>query len=213
MVRKAGLPPLGLRWHIVGTLIVCPRWAATKKPSPKMERAREISPQSPVLATAVANVLFFAGRYDDAIKQCKKALDLDFGAVAAHTVLRWAYEKKGMHSEALAAFDQERVFAGETPTTRAKRAHVLASVGRHEEAKVILQEILERRSEQWVSAYEIAIIYSLIGDADNAFRWLTQAEREHAVGFTFVRVDPRLEALRSDHRFKEFVRGTEKTIP
>ena len=179
----------------------------------EMERAREISPQSSVLATAVANVLFFAGRYDDAIKQCQKALDLDFGAVAAHTVLRWAYEKKGMHSEALAAFDQERVFAGETPTTRAKRAHVLASVGRHEEAKVILREILERRSEQWVSAYEIAIIYSLIGDADNAFRWLTQAEREHAVGFTFVRVDPRLEALRSDPRFKEFVRGTEKTIP
>lgn len=179
----------------------------------EMERAREISPQSPVLATAVANVLFFAGRYDDAIEQCRKALDLDFGAVAAHTILRWAYEKKGMHSEALAAFDQERVFAGETPTTRAKRAHVLASVGRHDEAKVILQEILERRSEQWVSAYEIAIIYSLIGDADSAFRWLAQAEREHAVGFTFVRVDPRLEALRSDPRFKQLVRGTDRTIP
>jgi eukaryotic-like serine/threonine-protein kinase len=179
----------------------------------EMERAREISPQSPVLATAVANVLFFAGRYDDAIKQCRKALDLDFGGVAAHTVLRWSYEKKGMHTEALAAFDQERVFAGETPTTRAKRAQVLASVGRTEEAKVILQEILERRPEQWVSAYEIAIIYGLVGEADNAFSWLTQAEREHAVGFTFVRVDPRLEALRNDPRFREFVRGTEKTIP
>jgi tetratricopeptide (TPR) repeat protein len=179
----------------------------------EMERAREISPQSPVLATGVANVLFFAGRYDDAIKQCRKALDLDFGGVAAHTVLRWSYEKKGMHTEALAAFDQERVFAGETPTTRAKRAQVLASVGRPEEAKVILDEILERRPEQWVSAYEIAIIYCTVGDADNAFRWLTQAEREHAVGFTFVRVDPRLEALRDDPRFKELVRGTEKTIP
>jgi len=179
----------------------------------EMERAREISPQSPVLATGVANVLFFAGRYDDAIKQCRKALDLDFGGVAAHTVLRWSYEKKGMHTEALAAFDQERVFAGETPTTRAKRAQVLASVGRPEEAKVILNEILERRPEQWVSAYEIAIIYCLVGDADSAFRWLTQAEREHAVGFTFVRVDPRLEALRDDPRFKELVRGTEKTIP
>jgi tetratricopeptide (TPR) repeat protein len=179
----------------------------------EMERAREISPQSPVLATAVANVLFFAGRYDDAIEQCRKALDLDFGGVAAHTILRWAYEKKGMHSEALAAFDQERVFAGETPTTRAKRAHVLASVGRRDEAEVILEEILERRSEQWVSAYEIAIIYSLVGDPDHAFRWLAQAEREHAVGFTFVRVDPRLEALRSDQRFKELVRGTERTIP
>jgi hypothetical protein len=30
---------------------------------------------------------------------------------------------------------------------------------------------------------------------------LAQAEREHAVGFTFVHVDPRLEALRDDSRF------------
>ena len=63
------------------------------------------------------------------------------------------------------------------------------------------------------AAYEIAIIYSLLGDADSAFNWLTKAEREHAVGFTFVRVDPRLEAVRSDPRFKELVRGTDKTIP
>jgi tetratricopeptide (TPR) repeat protein len=179
----------------------------------EIERARQISPQSPVLATAVANVLFLAGRYDDTIEQCHKALELDSGAVSAHTVLRWAYEKKGKHNEALAAFEQERVFAGETPTTHAKRAQVLASVGRHDEARAILQEILTHRTKQWVSAYEIAIIYCAIGDADNAFRWLTQAEREHAVGFTFVRVDPRLEALRSDPRFRELVIGTERTIP
>jgi serine/threonine protein kinase/tetratricopeptide (TPR) repeat protein len=179
----------------------------------EIERARQISPQSPVLATAVANVLFLAGRYDDTIEQCHKALELDFGAVSAHTVLRWAYEKKGMHNEALAAFDEERVFAGDTPTTHAKRAQVLASVGRRAEAAVILREILARRAEQWVSAYEIAIIYGLIGEPDHAFQWLAQAEREHAVGFTFVRVDPRLEALRSDSRFPELLTGLDRTIP
>lgn len=179
----------------------------------EIERARQISPQSPVLATAVANVLFLAGRFDDCIEQCRKALELDSGAVSAHTVLRWAYEKKGLHNEALAAFEQERVFAGDTPTTNAKRAHVLASVGRHEEARVILEEILARRAEQWVSAYEIAIIYCLIGEVDNSFRWLAQAEREHAVGFTFVRVDPRLEGLHSDPRFLGLLSGLDRTIP
>jgi tetratricopeptide (TPR) repeat protein len=179
----------------------------------EIERARQISPQSPVLATAVANVLFLAGRFDDAIEQCHKALQLDSGAVSAHTVLRWAYEKKGMHHEALAAFEQERVFAGETPTTNAKRAHVLGSVGRREEARDLLEQIVARRAEQWVSAYEIAIIYCLIGDFDNAFDWLTKAEREHAVGYTFVRVDPRLEALRSDPRFLGLLSGLDRTIP
>jgi tetratricopeptide (TPR) repeat protein len=179
----------------------------------EIERARDISPQSAVIATAVANVLFLAGRYDDAIAQCLKSLDLDPGAVAAHTILRWAYEKKGMHDEALATFEQERSFAGDTPTTRAKLAHVLAAVGRHDEARAMLEEILSRRQDEWVTAYEIAIIYAWLGDNINALRWLSQAEREHAVGFTFVRVDPHLESLRSDPHFRDLLRGTDKTIP
>ena len=179
----------------------------------EMERAREISPQSPVLATAVANVLFLAGRYDEAITQCRRAMELDPGAVSVHTVLRWCYEKKGMHKEALAAFEQERVFAGDTATTNLKRASVLAAVGRHDEARAILNQIIEQRAAKWVSAYEIAIVYCWLGDHDSAFYWLALAEREHAVGFTFVRVDPRLETLRSDPRFDTLLRGTDRTVP
>ena len=179
----------------------------------EIESAREISPQSPVIATAVANVLFLAGRFDDAIAQCRKALELDPGGVAAHTILRWAYERKGMTAEALAAYEQERVFAGETPTTRAKRAHVLAATGHDDEAREILEQIIAQRDELWVTAYEIAVIFCLLGDRENAFRWLAQAEREHAVGFTFVRVDPHLESLRSDPRFAQLLRRTDKTVP
>ncbi len=179
----------------------------------EIERARQITPQSAVIATAVGNVLFLAGKFDECIQQCRKALELDAGAVAAHTVLRWAYEKKGMHAETLAAFEQERSFAGDTPTTHAKRAHVLAAIGKHDEAKVILEELISKRSQNWVTAYEIAIIYTLLGDFDKAFRWLKQAEREHAVGFTFVRVDPHLSRLRTDPRFADLMRETEKTIP
>src|SRR5205085_11243624 len=171
----------------------------------EIERARQISPQSAVIATAVANVLFLAGKFDEAVVQCRRALELDPGAVAAHTVLRWAYELKGMHAEALAAFEQERSFAGDTPTTHAKRAHVLAAIGKREEAQAILEEIIAKRSQNWVTAYEIAIIYTWLGDFDNAFRWLKQAEREHAVGFTFVRVDPHLAKLRSDPRFADLL--------
>jgi tetratricopeptide (TPR) repeat protein len=132
----------------------------------EIQKAREISPQSPVIATAVANVLFLAGRFDDSIRQCHQALELDPGAVSAHTVLRWSYELKGMPNEALATYEQERSFAGDTPTTHAKRAHVLAAVGKHDEARVIIQELLERRAERWVTAYEIAIIYCWLGDKD-----------------------------------------------
>ena len=63
------------------------------------------------------------------------------------------------------------------------------------------------------TAYEIAIVYCWLGDKDSAFCWLEQAEREHAIGFTFVRVDPRLEGLRSDPRFESLLRGIDRTLP
>ncbi|HEY6044993.1 MAG TPA: tetratricopeptide repeat protein, partial [Pyrinomonadaceae bacterium] len=176
----------------------------------EMQRAREISPQSAIIASGVANVLFLAGRFDEAIEACRKALELDPGGVAAHTVLRWSYERKGMHAEALTAFEQERVFAGDTPTTRAKRAHVLAATGDAAEARKVLEELLARRQQEWVTAYEIAVIYCLLADNDNALVWLEQAEREHAVGFTFARVDPNLNGLRSDPRFAKLIEATSR---
>jgi len=172
----------------------------------EMKRAEELDPRSPVIAAAVANVLFHARRYDETIEQCRKALELDPGSVAAHVVLRWAYEKKGMHEAAFAIYEKERAFAGDTPTTRAKLAHVLAVSGREREARPILEELVARRKQQWVTAYEIAVVYALLGDKDNAFNWLAKAEKEHAVGYTYLRVDPHLDNLRGDPRYAGLLR-------
>ncbi|HZG52880.1 MAG TPA: protein kinase, partial [Pyrinomonadaceae bacterium] len=178
----------------------------------EIKRAQQISPESPVSATALANVLFLARRFDEAVAQCGRALELDPGSVAAHVILRWAYEHKGLRDEALTTYEQESVFAGDTPTTRLKEAHVLAACGRNDEAAALLRELLARRDEQWVTPYEIAVIYSLLNDRDNAFHWLAEAEREHAVGFTFAAVDPHLDNLHADARFAEMLRRTKNPL-
>ena len=176
----------------------------------EIRRAQEINPQSPVVATAFANVLFFAQRYDEAIAQCQRSLELDPGSLSAHIILRWSYEMKGLCDEALAVFEQERAFAGETPNTRAKHAHVLAVCGRRDEAREILRKTVARRDDEWVTAYEIAVIYSLLNEHDEALKWLALAEKEHAVGFTYVRVDPRLNNLWNDPRFDEILRRMDR---
>ncbi|MFL6228569.1 MAG: protein kinase domain-containing protein [Pyrinomonadaceae bacterium] len=194
--------PVARRWHAFNLSAMGRHDEALAE----IRLARELSPRSPVIATGVANVLFLARRFDEAAEQCRKALELDPGSIAAHVVMRWAYEKKGLRDEALAVFEQERAFAGDTPTTRAKRAHVLAACGRRDEAREILTDLLARRGDEWVTAYEIAIVHSLLGEHDEAFRWLARAESEHAVGFAFVAVDPHLDALHDDPRFKELLR-------
>jgi serine/threonine protein kinase/tetratricopeptide (TPR) repeat protein len=172
----------------------------------EIRKAQELNPTSPVATTGVANVLFFARRFDEAIGMCLRALDLDPGSMASHIVLRWSYEMSGRCEDAFTVYEQESAFAGETPTTRAKRAHVYASCGRADEAREILRGLVARRDEEWVTAYEIAVIYSLLGERDEAFAWLTLAAEEHAVGLAFVRVDPRLDNLRPDPRFDNLLK-------
>jgi serine/threonine protein kinase/tetratricopeptide (TPR) repeat protein len=191
--------PVARRWHAFNLSAMGRHTEAIAE----IKKARELNPRSPVMATAVANVLFLARRFDETIEQCHRALELDPGSVAAHVVLRWAYERKGLHDEALSVFEQERVFAGETPTTRAKRAHVFAAAGRTEEARELLRELIGRRDTEWVTAYEIAVVLALLGERDAGLEWLERAGREHTVGFTFARVDPHLDPLRSDPRFDD----------
>ena len=189
--------PVARRWHAFNLAAM----GRHEEAYDEIRRAQDLNPTSPVAANGVANVLFFARRFDEAVEQCNRALDLDPGSVAAHIVLRWSYEMSGRCEEALAVYEQESAFAGETPTTRAKRAHVYASCGRAEEAREILRGLVARRDEEWVTAYELAVIYSLLGERDEAFAWLTLAADEHAVGLAFLRVDPRLDNLRPDPRF------------
>ncbi|HEY0078086.1 MAG TPA: protein kinase, partial [Pyrinomonadaceae bacterium] len=174
----------------------------------EIRRAQEISPRSPVIATAVANVLFFARRYGEGVEQCQRALELDPGSIPTHIILRWCYERMGMCEEALAVLEQERAFVGDTATTRTKHAHVLASCGRTDEARAIIADIVAKRDQEWVTGFEIAVVYSLLGEIDEAFRWIAQAESENAVGLTYVLVDPRIDNLRSDPRYEQFLLRT-----
>ncbi|HEY0427079.1 MAG TPA: protein kinase [Pyrinomonadaceae bacterium] len=171
-----------------------------------MRRAQELDPRSPIIATAVANILFHARLYDQSISEIKHALELDPMSVGANAILRWNYEKKGMRDEALAAFEKEIAAAGDTPTSRAKRARVLAAVGDKQESHQIVDELIRTKQTQHITPYEIGVIYALLGEADKSLEWLKKAKEVHAVGFSFARVDPQLDFLRGNPKFENLLK-------
>src|SRR5205085_9503098 len=126
----------------------------------EVRRAEELDPRSAIISAAVANVLFYARRFDEAVEQCRKALELDPGSVAAYTVMRWAYERRGMGREALDAFEHEGAFAGDMPTTRLKRAQVFAASARRHEPPSRLKVLTPRRDREGVSGHELAVAYA-----------------------------------------------------
>ena len=53
--------------------------------------------------------------------------------------------------------------------------------------------------------YDLAVKYVRIGNADAAFPWLHKAIDNACVWDTFIRVDPKLDAIRADRRFEDLL--------
>jgi hypothetical protein len=111
--------------------------------------------------------------------------------------------------EQVAAFEKEMAAAGDTPTSRAKRARVYAAVGDKEESRKIVDELIRTKQTQHITPYEIGVIYALLEEADKSIEWLKKAMETHAVGFSFARVDPQLDYLRGNPKFENLLKKEE----
>jgi len=59
-----------------------------------------------------------------------------------------------------------------------------------------------------VSAYDIAEIYVGLGEKERAFEWLDKAVEERPRFLVDLRVEPKLDPVRSDPRFAVLLRRT-----
>jgi hypothetical protein len=70
----------------------------------------------------------------------------------------------------------------------------------------VIAELEEESARRYVNLYELALIYIGLGQDDQAFEWLDRAFREHSDQLIYLKVDPRLDSIRSDSRFTDLVR-------
>ena len=123
--------------------------------------------------------------------------------------LRWmlanAYEGKEMHEQAIL----ERKWAVENsdgaPTFVAELVASYAAAGRNEALRG-LEQLNELSKHHYVAAYWLALIHACLKDKEQAFLWLQKAYEERSARFALIKVDPRLDFLRSDPRFDNLVR-------
>jgi Flp pilus assembly protein TadD len=126
--------------------------------------------------------------------------------VEASTALcaRSKKQGKGMFNEAIAEYEKARALDG--PVITASLPHVLAVSGKREEAQKLLNELNDLSLNRYVSAYDLALVHIGIGDDERAFQMLEKAYQERSSALSWLRVDGRLDRLRSDPRFSDLVR-------
>ncbi|HSE38713.1 MAG TPA: tetratricopeptide repeat protein, partial [Blastocatellia bacterium] len=146
---------------------------------------------------------YFDRRFDLAIEQFRKAIDLDPNFWLAHIFLGLAYEKQGRYVEALAEFQKTISPSSYNPAGQAYVGHALALSGKRNEARKVLDEY--KRSESPAS-WALATLYAGLEDRDQAFAWLEKAAEERFVVLASLKVDPVFDSLRSDPRFDKLLR-------
>ena len=167
------------------------------------ERGLQLDPLSLNAYHMVAYCYYAARQYDKALDQIRKASDLNL--VTPNSWIHWTlgiiYRDKGNYEKAIEEF---RVVADE-PHFLGHLGNAYARAGQSGEANQTISKLKDYLQRDGVGTYEIALIYTGLGDKDEAFAWLEKSYKAHDKGLTYLRMDPCVDPLRSDPRFQSLL--------
>ena len=170
-------------------------------------RARELDPLNLRINALEGQFLLHAGRIDEALTRLHETLEIESNYFLAHLYASSAYIEKGMYAEAISEARKAKEISGAISThPEALLGYALAKSGRKDEARAVLKGLLKSSAERYVSPYHIALVYNGLGERDEALARLERAYAQHDQGMVFLKVEPRLNNLRSDPRFQDLLR-------
>ena len=167
----------------------------------EMRKALVLDPLSFSINTGIGQVLYLSRQYDLAIDQYRKVVESDPSFVPARLWFGRPYLQKGMFKEAIEQVEEAVKLSHETTVSLATLAQAFAAAGRIADAKKLLDKLLTRGTEQYVPSYWIALVYTSMGNEDEAMKYLERAFLERSSWLVWANVEPRFDALRSDERF------------
>jgi serine/threonine-protein kinase len=155
-----------------------------------------------MINTTIGVPSFYARQYDRALAQFQRAAKVGPDFWLTHVWLGWTYSEIGRYAEAIAEFQTQQDLGA---LKYSGLGYAYARAGDHHAAREVLAEALKTAERQYLSSHAIAIIYAALGEKDHAFRWLERALSERDEEMTIIKVDPRLDSLRTDVRFDRLV--------
>lgn len=171
----------------------------------KEKRALELDPISPEVSTLLGHVLYLARRHDQAVEQLHKAIELDPNYWFAHLVLGLALQQQGKLPEAIDEFKSARREERVSPETMGALGQAYAAAGESDKAVKVLEELEKWSKHYYVSPFHRGRIYAALGRKDQAFAWFETAYEERSFYLSWFKVEPELDPLRSDPRFKSLL--------
>jgi TolB-like protein/DNA-binding winged helix-turn-helix (wHTH) protein/Flp pilus assembly protein TadD len=177
--------------EVLGNLDEAVKWA---------EEAAALDPLRPTDYLGLGDLLYEAGRYNEAQADLQKALDLNPQVAFAHVYLGKILIAEEKPQAALAEFEKEPN-EWEKLTGLALAYHAL---GRERDSSAALADLIAKHDTDW--AYQIAQAYAFRGESDKSFEWLERAYKQRDGGLPLIKTEPLFKNLRHDSRYTELLK-------
>ena len=165
--------------------------------------AEQLDPLSEQVAVFAGQRLSFARRFAEAEQQFHKTLSTHPGSVIAQWMLANTLTSEKRYDEAIALFLSRKV---PEPSANFALGLTYGLAGRKEEARKVLDRLLEKRKTTFLPQAQIAVIYAGLGEKETAWAWFKRAFDDKDWLMDEIGVDPLFDVFRGDPRFAELLR-------
>jgi tetratricopeptide (TPR) repeat protein len=146
-----------------------------------------------------------ARRYDDAVEQLLRTVELDPNYPVTYWILGLLYRITGRYELAITAGEKGVHLSGGGPLMRAALAQTYAKSGREKDARQMLGELTELAKHKYVAPYFLAGIYIGLGENDRAVESLEESWQERSHWLIYLHLDPSMDDVRSHPRFQDLL--------
>ena len=169
-------------------------------------RGVELDPFSPGSCHTLPSIYYLGRQYDEALEQIRRWVEIFPDHPHVYFWLSQILHAKGMYDQEIAAWQKALTLNGKRDDAAAlERAYKLGDI-------TGAWRWGFEQAEKWrADRYELAPIwldrfYAFWGEKDTALDWLERGYEEHDDEMYYIKVDPRLDSLRSDPRFQGLLR-------
>jgi serine/threonine protein kinase/Tfp pilus assembly protein PilF len=171
----------------------------------EVERAVELEPLSMINNSVLTSAYIYDRKYDQALVQARSTYELDPHFPMSRVWLGFALIENGKYDEAISAIGQASPDSPFGFMSVVVLAYAYAKQGKRAEAE---QQISRLRDQTKTRArvYFLAGIYAALGDKDKAFAELEESFVERDFFLGRIAIDPAMDPLRDDPRFKSLLK-------
>jgi tetratricopeptide (TPR) repeat protein len=170
-----------------------------------MEEAIRIDPLSPLINQALGNTYVFAERYDDAIRQADKMLEINPEMRISLELKAWATGLKGDWNTALKIFQEVHRLTNHPLKGLMGVGYSYASLGMIDQAMDCIEKLERRQREEpsTVIDADLVGIWFALGNKDKVFYHISQCVEKRLAPVNYFLEYPVFKGLSDDPRYLE----------